>query len=107
MADTKSNVKSFISMLVEDIASGAVKGSHLETINNVPVVFVHAGFGPDYLRHLKSKEISSPERIVNDTASHLVRAVGACASFPCRSINSHEVFDAGPDRGGRGIGGPL
>jgi len=42
------------------------------------------------------------ERYVNAV---LYQTVSGCVSFPCRF--KHPVFDAGPDSGGRGIGGPL
>eukprot|EP01031_Cornospumella_fuschlensis_P025996 gene25996-31391_t len=105
-ADTKANIIAFITGLIEDIVSGAVRGAYLHTINTTPIIFVHAGFSPAYLQYLRKQDIQTPPQLVNHTHNQLVQAIKRCDGFPCRTIKG-EVFDAGPDRGGSGVGGPF
>ena len=129
-ADTKKRVMATIKMIVEDIASGDVVGAYVHRLHDVPLLFSHAGFSKpfyDYLKRqiaptsltdsiaglLSSKpkgleDKLTPEQIMNYTNDLLRKVVGQCSTFPCRmNEDRYELFEAGRDRGGPGIGGPL
>jgi hypothetical protein len=51
-------------------------------------------------------ELQEPEAIAEYTNRMLRDTTNKCEHFPCQLFDD-QVFDAGPDRGGTGIGGPL
>lgn len=148
-ADTKENVEKFVQLLVSDIMDRSVLLSHVEFINGVPIVFVHAGFSPAYYNYLTDdmpdlkndmpdfkndtpdlknddgddddfkRSITTTqgqgqrltgagvERITAYTNSILLESVSSCRTFPCQTAFADELFEAGPDRGGKKLGGPL
>lgn len=105
-ADTPDKIRSFWEMLTTDIKSGAVQMAYLHRINGVPLVFVHAGYNPKFIKYLAKQGAHSAEEIVNHAITSLRTAVSRCTGIPCKTIKG-ELYDAGPDRGGAGIGGPL
>lgn len=65
----------------------------------------------DYLRKTLKKDDPSSELTANefaDAANAILRGfIAKCeGKLPCRE-SADPFFDAGPDRGGAGIGGPL
>ena len=113
VSDTKQRVFKTVNMVVEDIKEGNVVGAYVHHSHGVPILFVHAGFRKDFYRFMQSElypnavtsEVSAVE-IANYTNNLLNQFINNCDSFPCADF-THELFQAGPDRGGRGIGGPL
>lgn len=94
-------------MLIEDIMSGAIRAAYVHRmLPSIPIAFVHAGYSPKFLKYLQQHhKLTSIDAVTNFTSQALVSAVERCARIPCKIKG--EVFDAGPDRGGRSIGGPL
>lgn len=118
--DTRENVMAIVRMLVDDIMTGLVVGAYVHRISDVPVMFVHAGFSPAYYNHLQSTSttrkddkplLSSPNPTPEELALYvngvLNETTVGCEHFPCYKTYTDEVFGAGPDRGGTGVGGPL
>jgi hypothetical protein len=113
-ADTRQRIIDTIVALADDIADGSLQASYVHTRNNVPVLFIHAGVRPQYYAHLqKALKPASPH--TNLTANEVAEAANAilrnfvaeCKGvLPCPEKDD-PFFDAGPDRGGIGIGGPL
>lgn len=89
---------------IDEVAEGAVVGAHAAG----PLLFTHAGFRPQMLAKLGVDD-SDPERLAAHLAkvvtSSLADAVADCAGLSCRFEG--DLFSAGPDRGGRGVGGPF
>jgi hypothetical protein len=109
VADTRQRVEASIRLIVEDILSGKmVAAKVIRHRNNIPIMFVHAGFNNNFLNYLYNTvlEDHSPESIAQYTNRILRDTTARCPHFPCNQFND-EVFEAGPDRGGSGIGGPL
>ena len=106
-ADTKANIETFIKLTMEDIANNKVLGAYVHTLNRIPLLFVHAGFSPAFLAYLKKNKLSdaNPYQLANYTNNELKKTLAACRAYPCKLDG--ELFEAGPDRGGKGIGGPL
>ncbi|KAJ1392890.1 hypothetical protein B484DRAFT_459368 [Ochromonadaceae sp. CCMP2298] len=116
-----------IQALVDDIADGLIAAAYVHHIYDVPIMFSHAGISANFYAYLerqlrkknksifsfdktsntkKSKNTLSAEEIAGYVNGVLSKQVAACTRFPCHEFG-HEVFEAGPDRGGSGIGGPF
>ncbi len=102
-ADTEEKIIKFLRLLWDDILTRKIVGSYVHYINKIPVVFVHAGYTDAFIDYLK---LDSAETISNYTNNHLVYSVSQCSRLPCQSITKDELYEAGPSRGGSGIGGP-
>ena len=116
-ADTREKVHDAINIIVEDILSGkmvAARVLHLTSKQgqDIPVMFVHAGYHTKFLTYLKNVALDEkngvlhPEDVAKYTNKVLVDTVKKCKSYPCDKFTD-EVFEAGPDRKGDGVGGPL
>lgn len=83
------------------VLDGKVHGSYVHKIHDHPVVFVHAGFRPAFLNHLKlTQNMESAEEIVAYVNNALLESVRACGSDNYQCAFDDEVFQAGKDRGG-------
>lgn len=91
--------------MINDILSKKIIGAYLLPINNVPVVFVHAGFSSAFMTYMQKQNVKTPQEIVDYTNGILHHKINTCSHFPCKLPD--ELFEAGPERGGKGIGGPL
>jgi hypothetical protein len=101
--DTIDKVRTFMQLLVNDISNQNIIASHVEIIHNIPILFVHAGFRKKFLKYLN---LTSVEAISHYLNQQLVIDLQHCEQIPCKKFNNHELYEGGPDRGGRGIGGP-
>ena len=50
--DTKEKVEALVTLMKEEILSGAVKGAHSMVKDGLPLIFVHAGLRPDMISKL-------------------------------------------------------
>jgi hypothetical protein len=109
-ADTNEKVTSIVSKIKKGILDSSILGSYLERMNDVPVIFVHAGFRPqmvDWIREeYKSGSTPTPEDLSSIVNEQLRLAVSACGNQVACPMRS-PLFGAGPERGGRDIGGPF
>lgn len=111
--DTKSKVADIVTRMKGDILSGYVMGAYAHKFNDTPFLFVHAGlrskmltYITDNYRHIDVADPSSIAALINTL---LVEAIHACGPglAPCQQYLTNEIFNAGPERGGVGIGGPF
>lgn len=116
-ADTRQKVEEAIEIIVDDILSGkmvAARVLHLTSKQgkDIPVVFVHAGYHAKFLKYLtnvaldEKNGVLDPEDIVKYTNKILVDTIKKCPRYPCDKFTD-EIFEAGADRGGDNVGGPL
>lgn len=108
--DTPEKIQTLVSQLVADILDGKVVVSFVEEIKGVDIVFVHAGYSTNFLKHVRN--IIGSKASMTDIADHannlLVQILRGCAKNPSQRCHfADELFEAGPERGGRGVGGPL
>ncbi len=106
VADTYEVAMEMVGYMLEDILGRRVVGAFVHRIDGVPILFTHAGVGPDFHEHIHESfatnfTVDSIEQYIN---SRLVSSAAKCTQYPCKFKG--EVFDSGPDRGGKGIGGP-
>ena len=92
------------------ILDGRLIGSYLHHVNDLPLVFVHAGFRPEYLEHVastadaktashKSNLPTAPEYLVDHINKLVMASIRECRGYSC--LFEDEAFQAGSDRGGR------
>ena len=107
-ADTREKIVELVQYMLEDILSGDVVSAFVHRIRGVPILFTHAGINPNFHVYLKNKVKieDTVDAIAAYVNKELITAATKCEDLPCTSFKG-EVFDSGPDRGGRGIGGPL
>ena len=112
-ADTSEKVLKLINAMKKSIIDGRVVGAYVHRIFDQPLMFIHAGFRPkylDYLTRILSSENSSPENMASHINNLLIEQTRQCTTEDgefkeCSYVD--EAFEAGPDRGGKGIGGPF
>jgi hypothetical protein len=110
-ADTKEKIIAVVNSMKRGVLDGTVVGSFVHRIGDQPLLFVHAGFRPKFVDQLqKTLSDPSPEGMARHVNDLLVKFVEKCTDetklfVPCEFHD--DVFEAGPDRGGKGIGGPL
>lgn len=109
-SDTKMVVSQIIEELKSSIIEGTVKAAHSITLHGVDLMFVHAGYRKKFVERVLPKNFkgNEAEALVKHANDVLHKEVVKCAqsdSIYCRIVG--ETFDAGPERGGRSIGGPF
>jgi hypothetical protein len=108
-ADTKEKRLALVDSLKLGIQESKIVGSYFTTVNHIPLMFIHAGFRPQMIDYIaKTFEITpTPGELSSFVNSHVRASIQHCmkSGAPC-NLNS-EVFGAGSERGGRGIGGPF
>lgn len=106
--DTPEKINYIVSTSKEAIMDNRLVGAYPLSFgnDNEPLLFVHAGLKSGFLNHM-SRFVDSLDAhsIANYINSEIKSVVSQCRSKYCR-LNG-ELFEAGPDRGGAGIGGPL
>lgn len=114
--DTKEKVEALISMMKEEIVSGAVKGAYaMDTAEGLPLFFVHAGIRPQMMEHLRktipvlsSGGAAQESHVVAEYINNkLLEDVKRCSAPGARCPLNDLVYSAGPERGGRELGGPY
>jgi hypothetical protein len=108
-ADTKDKRLALVDSLKVGIQNSKIVGSYFTTVNHIPVMFIHAGFRPQMIDYIaKTFEVTpTPQELSSFVNSHVRNSIRHClkSGVPC-NLNS-EVFGAGSERGGPGIGGPF
>ena len=82
----------------DDVLAGRVQGAFAIG----PYLFSHAGFRPAMIDEIDE---TSAEKLAERVNTALRDAVAKCSENTCAFAGP--LFSAGPDRGGRGIGGPF
>ena len=109
-ADTREKVFTIVEKLKGGIHDGSIVASHVERLQGVPVLFVHAGFRREMMQHIVSQHAlprATADSISDTLTRLLVEATKDCRDTGSSCRLSDMVFHAGPDRGGSGIGGPF
>jgi hypothetical protein len=101
-ADTRGKIRKFVDLTKQDVLAGKVVGAHYLSMQNTPIVFSHAGFSSEFLKSLKTND---PKEIVEITNKNLRQEVEKCKNKKCGFQTA--MYEAGPERGGSGIGGPY
>eukprot|EP01036_Dinobryon_divergens_P036455 gene36455-47466_t len=114
-ADTKESIREIVLSTVEDIRAGQLVGAFSLRVGGdggEHVLFTHAGISARFFKHISEKVggghtgfSSDAEMVADHVNSELLSTLSGCTRFPCPLRNP--IFEAGPERGGRGIGGPL
>lgn len=108
-ADTKEKRLAIVDSLKRGILESKIVGSYFATINEIPVMFIHAGFRPQMIDYIsKTFNINpSPADLSSFVNEHVKSNIMSCqrSGAPCK-LNT-EIFAAGSERGGRNIGGPF
>lgn len=111
-ADTKANVLAMVRMMKDQVARGEMVGAYTIAVNGVDLLFVHAGYRASYLAHLEDSGVpnarSAAQEVVRRLNEELPRVVSRCMGEAlCDFDDDPELFQAGPERGGNHLGGPL
>jgi len=116
-------MRKLVSSLKANIVNGNIVGSYLENINDISIVFVHAGFRQQYLNFLSKNKYflskypngvtsSSLVDYVNNEVINIVNNTQCINSFiPSKCYfnggSDGQLYEAGKERGGSNIGGPF
>ena len=107
-ADTYEKVLDVVNRMKRGVLDGSVVGSYVHRIHDQPLLFIHAGFRPKFIDMLKSSlPDASPEGMASYVNEKLVSVIQQCydESVTEEFINctfDDDLFEAGPDRGGKG-----
>lgn len=109
-ADTREKVSTIVTKLKAGIHNDTVTAAYVERINEVPVLFVHAGYRRSMVQYTLS-HYNKPPATADGIASSL-NALLKSSTHDCKDNSqacslSDMAFQAGPDRGGSGVGGPF
>lgn len=110
--DTKEKCLNITRKLRNGIEDGSIISSHVRHVGGVPVMFVHAGFRREMIDFMKkhysikgtADELSD---VTNNALRHLVTSQHEARTVVLPRGRDEEIFEAGPERGGRNIGGPF
>ena len=107
-ADTREVVEEIVLDLKAGILDGRQQAAFVLSLGDVDILFIHAGLRPEMLEYLQTKlGNSSAPAIAEHMNSILQEHTRGCPGFGRRCPYDDEIFQAGPDRGGDGIGGPF
>lgn len=113
-SDTEDKVLQMVRMMKDQVQRREMVGAHTIRINGVDLLFVHAGYRATYLTHLVGTGLpnarSAAEEVVRHFNAELPRVIARChdnTRSPCDFGDDDELFQAGPERGGSHLGGPI
>ena len=110
-ADTKEKVAKLVGSLKDSISSGIVRAGYHRTVHGEELLFIHAGYRKKMKSRVLKDKISTASEaayLVNFADNALQSEVRKClgqGTF-CPEFKN-ELFGAGPERGGKAIGGPF
>lgn len=106
-ADTQAKIETVVAAMKRDIMNRKLHVSHVVRVHDVPILFTHAGLHADFMKHLHQTIGSmTAEDIAKYLNGVLLDSTTACIDHGDCEYED-QVFEAGRDRGGAGIGGPL
>ena len=107
-ADTVEVVQEIVLDLKQAILEDRQHAAYVHTVGEMSILFIHAGLRPEMMSYLQQKlSNSSADAIADHMNSVLVEHTFRCPGFGKRCAFDDEIFEAGPDRGGKSIGGPF
>jgi hypothetical protein len=110
--DTKAKVTSLVLDMKSSILRNKVRGAYYRTLHGVDLLFTHSGFRQDMKRLVLGAASASPstseaKALAEFTNKLLFDSVKKCSHEDSTCKMRHELFEAGPERGGESIGGPF
>ncbi len=106
--DTQEKVFKLVAKMKKQILNGQLVAAYAVQVHNESLLFVHAGFREAYLSHLEDKAVdTTTQGLANHLNSLLVSSTRRCKKADQACAYADEAFEAGPERGGRNIGGPM
>lgn len=99
-----------INELRSSIVEGAVQAAYHKALHGVNLLFVHAGFRQKFVDTILPTNFQGNEAkfLAQYTNKQLIKEATLCEESGANYCNvKGDVFDAGPERGGRSIGGPF
>ena len=111
-SETRAVMDKAVDQWLKDVQTGDVRAAYVLG----PLLFSHAGFRPAMLEKVNTEGALEAEALASRLAdfvnAELRRTVDDClrrpkTTTPRTCVFRGDVFSAGPDRGGRGIGGPF
>jgi hypothetical protein len=115
-SDTKQKVEALVTLMKEEILSGAVKGAHSTVKDGLPLIFIHAGLRPEMISKLRETvpTLKNPSGNGEESAliaeyinQQLLKDVQSCGRGMALCKLDDVVYSAGPERGGNQLGGPY
>ena len=107
-ADTYEKVLDVVNRMKRGVLDGSVVGSYVHRIHDQPILFIHAGFRPKFIDMLKtSLSDASPEGMASYVNEMMIGVIQQCHDenvtdeFVTCTFDD-DLFEAGPDRGGKG-----
>lgn len=92
----------------EDVLAGRVVASHVLAVNDMAILFTHAGIRPSFEAYLRRQGVDSVSALSRHLNHMLNTSISKCKGATlCRFDEDKEIYEAGRDRGGRHIGGPY
>lgn len=124
--DNKNSIREVVEGLKSGIREGKILGSFVTRVLAMPILFTHAGFRPgmiDFVRqeyglknndghdlqpeHLSEYVNNIVNKMTSEEACTHLKTQGDIGKEWTHCKYDHELFEAGPDRGGNNIGGPY
>jgi len=110
ITDTSSKIKNLIQEMKDDIQNDLLKAAHIEYIGKTPILFIHGGIRNEFVKYIE-EEINgniTPDILEYYLNNELINNIIECNKYgyiTCEDFLYHEIFQAGPERGGNSIGG--
>jgi hypothetical protein len=111
VSDTEKVKDDIVGQLKEGISGGFIRGAFSTCIRGTMFLFTHAGLRPAMMESIKRLldteylAAADYEKYINSKLTEVIQRCSASTSKLCE-LND-QLFQAGPERGGRGIGGPF
>ena len=110
IADTNAVIKEIVSSLHQRILNGKIVAAHAYPLSaTTDILFVHGGLRVEMAKYLETKYSAHPtaSAFASTLNTILYKDIAACdGKVPCLN-HASEIYAAGPERGGRNIGGPY
>ena len=121
--DSEDSLREVVQGLKDGLRSGKILGSYATRVQGMPILFSHAGFRPEMINFVQQEYKSSNgglqaehlseyvnnvvKKMTSEESCGHIKKLGEVGKGWTHCKYDHELFEAGPDRGGQNIGGPY
>lgn len=110
--DSLEKCKAITNKLRQGISNESIIGSYVRDMEGVPLMFVHAGFRKEMIDFMKKKysitgTANELSYYTNKVLKDVIVKQSEASVISLPRGPDDELFEAGPERGGRRIGGPY
>jgi len=98
--ESMEHANAVVSDMKKSILQGKLQVAYSTYHNGIPLLFTHAGLRNDMITYINLTDVDHITEYIN---SRLLEVVNKCKNSNC--LFTHELFQAGKERGGRNIGG--